>query len=193
LEKYRECLAIRELTSRAGALFIVNDDPALAIAVKADGVHIGQDDMPIEAARSVLGAGMIIGVSTHSPEQALDAVRRGADYIGVGPLFVTSTKTDVCAPVGLEYLEFAVKNIGIPFVAIGGIKRHNLPEVVKTRREMRRPCNRNNRRARHCRARPGDPVYNARVTYPTLNVNVCDSSISTFPPRFSRYYSFSMP
>lgn len=130
-EKYRECRAIRELTARAGALFIINDDPALALAVKADGVHVGQDDLPVEVVRSIVGEKMMIGLSTHSPEQAKDAVRRGADYIGVGPLFATSTKTDVCAPVGLEYLEFAVKNIGIPFVAIGGIKRHNLPEVVK--------------------------------------------------------------
>jgi thiamine-phosphate pyrophosphorylase len=128
-EKFHECVRIREMTMPSGAVFIVNDDPGLALAVEADGVHIGQDDMPIEAVRRICG-GMIIGLSTHSPEQARDAVSRGADYIGVGPIYRTFTKKNVCDPVGLEYLDYAVKNVTIPFVAIGGIKEHNLEEVL---------------------------------------------------------------
>lgn len=129
LEKYNECMKIRELTGEAEVTFIVNDDIDIAMMVKADGVHIGQDDLPVEKVRELVGDEMIIGVSTHSPEQAQDAIRRGADYIGVGPIYKTFTKKDVCEPVGLEYLDYAVKNVNIPFVAIGGIKEHNIHEV----------------------------------------------------------------
>lgn len=129
-QKYHECLKIREITKQAGVTFIVNDDIDIAMLVEADGVHIGQDDLPIEKVRELVGEEMIIGLSTHSPEQAVDAVTRGADYIGVGPLFRTFTKKDVCEPVGLEYLDYVVSNIDIPFVAIGGIKEHNICEVV---------------------------------------------------------------
>ena len=73
----------------------------------------------------------MVGISTHSPEQAAQAVQEGADYIGVGPIFATQTKEDVCDAVGLEYLEHVAATHTIPFVAIGGIKRHNLPDVVK--------------------------------------------------------------
>ena len=129
LEKYRQCLKIREITTEAGAIFIVNDHMDLAVSVQADGVHIGQDDLPFEVVRKFVGEDILIGVSTHSPTQAERAVRDGADYIGVGPLFRTYTKKDVCEPVGLDYLEYAVANIDLPFVAIGGIKLHNLQEV----------------------------------------------------------------
>lgn len=128
--KYLDCLRIRRLTAGRGCLFIVNDDVDIALAVKADGAHIGQDDIPVEAARAVLGAGAVLGVSTHSPAQAREAERRGADYIGVGPIYPTLTKTDVCPAVGLEYLDYASRRIKIPAVAIGGIKLHNLPEVL---------------------------------------------------------------
>lgn len=130
LEKYLDCVRLRELTAKHRAVFIVNDDADLALAVHADGVHIGQDDMPIEAVRRICSEEMIIGLSTHSPQQADDAVARGADYIGVGPIYRTFTKKNVCGPVGLEYLDYAVKNVSIPFVAIGGIKEHNLAEVI---------------------------------------------------------------
>ncbi|WP_285905500.1 thiamine phosphate synthase [Pseudodesulfovibrio pelocollis] len=128
--KYEECLEIRHLTREAGAAFIVNDDIDLAILVGADGVHIGQEDLPLEAVRRLVGKDMAIGLSTHSPDEALAAVRRGADYIGVGPIFRTFTKEDVCDPVGFEYLEYVAREVDIPFVAIGGIKRHNVAEVV---------------------------------------------------------------
>jgi thiamine-phosphate pyrophosphorylase len=128
-DKYQACREIRRLTREAGATFIVNDHPDLALMVEADGVHLGQEDYPIEAVRQLVGEEMIIGLSTHSPSQAEDAVRRGADYIGVGPLFRTATKKNVCEPVGLAYLDYAVSRVSIPFVAIGGIKIHNISEV----------------------------------------------------------------
>ncbi len=128
--KYGECLALRRLTKERGCLFIVNDDVDIALAVKADGAHIGQDDLPLAAARAVLGPAAVIGVSTHCPEQARAAASGGADYIGVGPIYATRTKKEVCPAVGLEYLDYAVKNVKVPFVAIGGIKLRNLPEVL---------------------------------------------------------------
>jgi len=131
IDKYRECLQIREMTREAGVTFIINDHVDIAMLVGADGVHIGQDDLPVERVRELVGERMIIGVSTHSPEQAQKAVAGGADYIGVGPIYKTYTKKDVCQPVGLEYLEYVVENINIPFVAIGGIKEHNVIEVKK--------------------------------------------------------------
>ncbi|MCF8067207.1 MAG: thiamine phosphate synthase [Desulfobacterales bacterium] len=127
---YNECMEIRKITADHDVLFIVNDYIELAMLADADGVHAGQDDIPIKEVRKLVG-NKIIGGSTHSPEQAQAVVADGADYIGVGPIFKTSTKKDVCDPVGLEYLEYAVENIDIPFVAIGGIKEHNIHKVVK--------------------------------------------------------------
>ncbi|MFZ7102030.1 MAG: thiamine phosphate synthase [Peptococcaceae bacterium] len=130
-EKYEECLEIRRLTREAGVTFIINDSVDIALLVGADGIHIGQDDLPIEAVRKLAGPEMIIGLSTHSPLQAQDAIARGADYIGVGPLYTTATKKDVCEAVGLEYLDYIVQNHTIPFVAIGGIKLDNIAQVKK--------------------------------------------------------------
>lgn len=129
LAKYRECVKIRELTKAAGVTFIVNDHVDLALAVGADGVHLGQDDLPVACARELAGEKLIIGLSTHSPAQARAAEAAGVDYIGVGPIFPTRTKKDVVDPVGLGYLDYVVKNINLPFVAIGGIKEHNIREV----------------------------------------------------------------
>lgn len=125
-----ECLALRELARAADACFIVNDHVDIAILCGADGVHVGQDDLPVEAVRQLVGPDMIIGLSTHSPEQAREAERIGADYIGVGPIFPTQTKKDVCAPVTLDYLDWVAANSPLPFVAIGGIKRHNIGELT---------------------------------------------------------------
>jgi thiamine-phosphate pyrophosphorylase len=130
-EKLRECDVIRQMTNEAKATFIVNDHPDLALMVGADGIHVGQDDLPVERIRRLVGSNMIIGLSTHSPVQAEAAMELPVDYIGVGPIFSTFTKKDVCAPVGLDYLAYAVKNVTLPFVAIGGIKEHNLREVVE--------------------------------------------------------------
>ncbi|MDY0361083.1 MAG: thiamine phosphate synthase [Desulforegulaceae bacterium] len=130
-EKYLECIEIRELTKKYNSTFIVNDHVDLAILCNADGVHIGQDDLPLKEVRKIMGSTKIIGISTHNPSQAVEAEKSGADYIGVGPIFKTSTKVDVCEPVGLTYLDFVVRNIKIPFVAIGGIKEKNLLSVVE--------------------------------------------------------------
>ncbi|WP_027179557.1 thiamine phosphate synthase [Maridesulfovibrio bastinii] len=129
-QKYKECCEIRKMTREAGAAFIINDDIDLAMMVEADGIHIGQEDFPIEVVRKLIGDKMAIGLSTHNPEQAREAVKLGADYIGVGPIFKTMTKEDVCDPVGFDYLEYVAQNISIPFVAIGGIKEHNIKEVT---------------------------------------------------------------
>jgi thiamine-phosphate pyrophosphorylase len=129
-EIYAECRAIREITAENGVMFIVNDFVDIALLVDADGVHVGQDDLPVDAVRKLVGD-KLIGLSTHSPEQALAAIAIGADYIGVGPIFETQTKDDVCAPVGLDYLAYAAANVPIPFVAIGGIKEHNMAEVLR--------------------------------------------------------------
>ncbi len=126
---YEECVAIRQITREAGVTFIVNDHADLALMVEADGIHTGQDDLPLRQLRKLMGD-MIIGRSTHSPDQARQAVLDGADYIGVGPIFTTRTKEGVCDAVGLAYLDHVVANIAIPFVAIGGIKAHNLGQVV---------------------------------------------------------------
>lgn len=129
-EKYFEALELRKLTKKYDAIFIINDDISLVLATDADGIHIGQDDLPVEIVRELIGENKIIGVSTHSPEQAIEAVKNGANYIGVGPIFSTQTKEDVCSPVGFEYLEYVEKNIDIPYVAIGGIKIHNIDEII---------------------------------------------------------------
>ncbi len=126
-----ECRLLARLCREAGACFIVNDHIDLAIEVDADGVHVGQGDMPMAEVRRLVGPEKIIGLSTHSPAQAEKAVRDGADYIGVGPIFATQTKEDVTDPVGFEYLEWVVENCPLPFVAIGGIKEHNVGELVK--------------------------------------------------------------
>lgn len=125
-----ECRVIRELTKKSGVVFIINDFVDIAFLVDADGVHVGQEDLPVAAVRELIGPNKIIGLSTHSPEEAKAAEEQGADYIGVGPIFATQTKEDVCAPVGLTYLEHVVSNSSLPFVAIGGIKLHNIEEVV---------------------------------------------------------------
>ena len=128
-EKYAECMEIHKITESAGVTFIVNDHVDLALLVGADGVHLGQDDLPVEYVRGLVGDKLLIGLSTHSPEQALTAVKAGADYIGVGPIFSTQTKADVCAPVGLEYLDYVAQHINIPYVTIGGIKEHHINQL----------------------------------------------------------------
>lgn len=130
IHKYNECLEIRRLTTEKKVIFIVNDDVDIALSVKSDGIHIGQEDMPVEQVRKIVG-NMIIGVSTHNSDQAIKAVENGADYIGVGPIYPTSTKKNVEKSDGLSYLKWVSKNIKIPYVAIGGINESNILEVKK--------------------------------------------------------------
>jgi len=129
-EKLTDCKVIRDITSANNVVFIVNDDIDIALTVGADGIHIGQDDIPIEDARKI-SKNMIIGLSTHNSSQALEAVKKGADYIGVGPIFDTTTKSNVEKSDGLTYLQWVSKNINIPYVAIGGIKESNICEVKR--------------------------------------------------------------
>lgn len=126
-ELLRAAQRARTLCDRHGALFVVNDRPDLAAAAGADGVHLGQDDMPIEEARERVGPDMLIGRSTHSPEQIDGA--HGADYIGVGPVHATPTKRGRPA-VGLELVRYAAANATVPFFAIGGIDESNIAAVV---------------------------------------------------------------
>jgi thiamine-phosphate pyrophosphorylase len=127
---YRLGVQIKKLADRYGKIFIVNDRVDLAKAVDADGVHLGQDDLPMEAARRILqDPSKWIGISTHSLEQAVRAEETGADYIGVGPIFQTPTKPGYL-PVGLDLIEKVRERITIPFVAIGGIDGNNIEEVL---------------------------------------------------------------
>jgi thiamine-phosphate pyrophosphorylase len=113
----------REVTGRLGVPLVVNDRPDLAVLVSADYVHLGQDDLPVEAARRF---GLLVGLSTHSPEQL---ARAPADYVGVGPVFATPTKPGR-PPVGLEYVRHAADHARVPWFAIGGIDETNVTEVV---------------------------------------------------------------
>ncbi|MEO5713561.1 MAG: thiamine phosphate synthase [Luteolibacter sp.] len=119
------------LCRAAGVPFIVNDFPDLAAAIDADGVHIGQDDGPLSAAREIVGSGKLIGRSTHSLEQARAALAEGFDYIGFGPLFPTPTKAGRPA-IGLEEIAVMEKDVGskIPAFCIGGITPATLPQVL---------------------------------------------------------------
>lgn len=128
---YYEALKMRELTSAANVVFIVNDYIDIALAAGADGVHLGQEDMPIQEARKIMGSKKIIGISTHSLKQAVLAQEAGADYIGFGPMFHTRTK-DAGDPRGIRTLKEIRRHVKIPIVAIGGITWDNINEVLKT-------------------------------------------------------------
>lgn len=119
---------LRFLCQRYGALFIVNDRVDLALAVGADGVHLGQQDMPVAVARQLLGAQRLIGRSTHCPDDLHRAIAEGADYIGVGPVYETPTKAGRTA-VGLDYVRYAAAQATLPWFAIGGIDTDNVADV----------------------------------------------------------------
>jgi thiamine-phosphate pyrophosphorylase len=129
-EMLKECLLLRRMTREAGCCFIVNDHVDIALLCEADGVHVGQDDLPLVAVRELVGPERIIGVSTHSRAEAQAAFDRGADYIGVGPIFATETKKTT-PPVGFAYLEEIAPISPIPFVTIGGINEKTVAEAVK--------------------------------------------------------------
>jgi len=121
--------AVRPLARQASALLIVNDRPDVARAAEADGVHLGQDDLPVAAARAVLGSGGIIGVSTHSVAEARAAAAAGADYLGVGPVFDTTSKVGALAARGLDLVRAVRDAVTLPLVAIGGITPGTAPDV----------------------------------------------------------------
>ena len=110
--------------------FIINDRVDIAAYIKPDGVHLGQDDLPLKIARKILGSSKIIGISTKNIEQAKEAEKHGADYVGIGPIFDTLTKK-IEKPLGLEIIKQAEKNLKIPFFPIGGINSENLDQVIE--------------------------------------------------------------
>lgn len=126
-----EAIAIHALCHRYGVPFIINDNVDIAIKCKADGIHVGQEDMEAARVRQKVGDDMIIGVSVHSVEEALEAVKHGADCLGVGAMFSTSTKTDVNV-LPKEVLKDICDAVDIPVVAIGGIGKSNISELAGT-------------------------------------------------------------
>ena len=110
---------------------IVNDRLDVALAIKAEGVHVGQDDMPATLTRNLMGQKGIVGVSATNLQEAIQAEEDGADYLGVGPIFATPTKPDAAPPMGLEGLAEVCRRVSIPVVAIGGINEHNAAAVIE--------------------------------------------------------------
>jgi thiamine-phosphate pyrophosphorylase len=130
-EIYKESGSLRSITKKFDAVFIVNDHPDIALSVDADGVHLGQDDLPLKEARKLMGNSKLIGISTHNLDQAIDAEKNGADYIGFGPVFDTMTK-DAGSPKGVDMLTEIKTKVHIPVVAIGGISPDNAMSVFWT-------------------------------------------------------------
>jgi thiamine-phosphate pyrophosphorylase len=127
LERARQ---VRKWASKAGALFILNDRPDIARLVEADGVHLGQDDLPVKEARRILGPDALIGVSTHTIEQVRQAVLDGASYIGVGPAFDSTTKSFEELP-GLQFVREALAEISLPAFVIGGVNANTIQPAVE--------------------------------------------------------------
>jgi thiamine-phosphate diphosphorylase len=121
---------LRALTRQHDARLIVNDRLDVALAVEADGVHLGQDDLPVSLARRIAGKQLLIGVSAETVDEARQAEADGADYLGVGPMFATPTKPDAGAPVGPERLRAIKHAVRIPVFGIGGITLQNAPAVL---------------------------------------------------------------
>jgi thiamine-phosphate pyrophosphorylase len=121
---------IRKITIKFNSLFIVNDFIDIALLSGADGVHLGQRDIPIERVREITPDNFIIGNSTHSLQQAIEAEQKGADYVGIGPVFSTPTKKKY-KPIGIKTVEKVLSHLNIPVVAIGGLNLENIDQLVK--------------------------------------------------------------
>ncbi len=130
-EMIRVAEQIQAFCKRAGVTFIVNDRVDVAIASRADGVHLGQNDFPIPLARTLLGEGALIGGSAGNIEEARKCLLEGADYIGFGPVYLTTSKEDAGPASGLDLLKQVVEEIPLPIVAIGGITRENASRVIQ--------------------------------------------------------------
>ena len=118
-------------TRAAGALLWINDRVDVALAAGADGVHLGQDDIPLAAARRIVPAGFLIGISAETPELALAAERDGAEYVGTGPVYTTGSKADAGDAIGLERITRVAASVRIPVVGIGGIAQNNAADVIR--------------------------------------------------------------
>ena len=130
-EAYVEALALRHAAAKAGVLFIVNDRCDLALAVEADGVHLGQGDLPLDLARKVMGPDKLIGISTHNSDQVREATAGKPDYLGFGPIFKPGSKQDHDPVVGLEGLRAMRRLTSLPVFAIGGIQIDQAGEVMR--------------------------------------------------------------
>ncbi len=137
LDLFTMASKFKELTAEAGALMIVNDRVDVALAVEADGVHLGQSDLPIDVARA-MAPDLIIGASSHNLDEALSVQQAGADYVNIGPIFATQTKDVPTGAVGPEMIDTISPHLNIPFTVMGGIKPHNVDEVL--RRGARHPA-----------------------------------------------------
>lgn len=131
-EFYKQAVEVKKITENYNIPLIINDRLDIAQAVDAEGVHLGQSDMPLIAARNILGKSKIIGISVGNIEEAVEAEKNSADYIGIGTIFFTGTKKDIELPIGIEGLKKIYNNINIPAVAIGGINENNFREVLST-------------------------------------------------------------
>ena len=132
LEFYEEARAAVAVAQRSGVRLIINDRVDVALAAGAHGVHLGQDDLPPEAARKLLGAAAIVGYSTHNVEQAREAIKLPIDYLAIGPIFPTTSKTDTFPVLGLEGLQAVRRAVGeFPLVAIGGITHGNARDAIE--------------------------------------------------------------
>ena len=120
---------LHPLTRAAGVPFLLNDHPALAAEAGVEGAHVGQDDLSVAEARRLAGPGSLVGLSTHSLEQAIAAISEAPDYLGFGPLFATLTKPDY-TPIGIADIAAVHARVALPVFCIGGIKRENLPRVL---------------------------------------------------------------
>ncbi len=130
-EKEREAREIAALCRERGVMFIINNDVGIGLAVDAAGVHLGQDDMPIAEARTLLGGKKVIGITVHDVEEAVQGEKQGADYVSVSPIFHTDTKKDAGKPAGIQLIKDIKKRVKLPVVAIGGINEENAMQVVK--------------------------------------------------------------
>ena len=126
----REAKEVRRATLGTDTLFIVNDDPSIAAEAEADGVHVGQDDMPVVEVRRLFPSLKIVGLSTHNLAQAHEAIPQNPDYIGVGPVYATPTKDIPDPTLGLATMADMIASVPFPAVAIGGIDEMRLPDVI---------------------------------------------------------------
>jgi thiamine-phosphate pyrophosphorylase len=129
-ELYELAYDMRKLTARYGARLLINDRVDIALAVEADGVHLGLNSMPIHRVRRLLGPGMLIGLSCHNQVNAIMAQENGADFITFGPVYYTPSKANYGKPVGVDKLDIVTHLLEIPVFALGGIKRENIAEVT---------------------------------------------------------------
>ncbi len=130
-EMLAQAKAIADIAEEMDRFFFVNDRVDIAMASGADGVHLGQSDMPVSEARRLMGDDAIIGASVQTVEQAIEAVEQGADYLGVGSIFITSTKPDATQGLGLGAIFEIRQAVDVPVVAIGGINRGNIQDVIR--------------------------------------------------------------